>query len=466
MATPIDLPALDRDIRSAACRVEKHRALLLGGREGRERATSFDPFAGLRHTATQQTMAALRELQPSSAEAPLRDGLVRWVYELLQTRIGLELAVADANAENELDPRLSSKQLAALSAESPSAPAERAGRLLTYRDAFRAILASENDALSETALLRAGELAVRVAAVRKERRERRFEAARRLELGHPFALASKVDWNVTARHLLDATEPLSIELLCRARKAESGSWNASSCIRLALGRDAQDGWPAYLGPRWLDETFAALAPRGVDVGPLPAPLGSATFLRAAMAWGFCWRNSGTARALPFCLARDPYPALAYRYGFAMASVVASPLFGRRALGLPARAAAAQSRILQTTMLIHARVIAARAILTAEPDVTAALFEEITARVFGAPLPASMRYAWPEPRVGTPAELLALLPMPSFLDDLVSRFDEDWFRNPKAGKHLAGVACGPAFDSDTFEQGAPTKIARAFEEALG
>ncbi len=78
----------------------------------------------------------------------------------------------------------------------------------------------------------------------------------------------------------------------------------------------------------------------------------------------------------------------------------------------------------------------------------------------------MRDAWPDPRVGTPAELLAVLGTPAFLDDLVRRYDSDWFRNPKAGKHLAGLACGPASDVEPQDETAPATLARAFEEALG
>ncbi|MDB4942264.1 MAG: hypothetical protein JWP97_1798, partial [Labilithrix sp.] len=200
----------------------------------------------------------------------------------------------------------------------------------------------------------------------------------------------------------------------------------------------------------------------------PPPLGSATFLRAAAAWGFSLRLSSTARALPFALARDPYPASAHRYAYAFASAVAEPGFQRRVLDLPARTASAQARVLRLTMFLYARVVAARGILLAEENVTSHLFEELTSRLFGAPLPATMRDAWPEPRTAAPAEVLGLFGALPFVRDLVHRYDEDWYRNPSAGRHLVGIACGPAFDPEPHElpEKAPEALARAFEETLG
>ena len=478
MADPlVDLLALDRDVRRAAQRLEQLRHWhALGTKEGRDKARSFDPFDA-RHVAVKATYDALGKDTPSLLDVPLRDGLLRWVHELLQARVGLDLAFTDADEESELDPRLSASQLAELKAqdlariavgpgEPPAAKDTRGHVAHTYRDAFRAIVTSPNEGLASAALTRAGELSLRVAAVRKERRERRFEAARRIGLAHPWALASTHDVRALALSFLDASEPLAVALFKRARKDAAAPWRASSAIQLALGHGAQQGWPAYLGQRWLDETFAAIAPRGVEIAPPPEPLGSATFLRAAMAWGFAWRTSGAARSLPFALARDPYPVPAHRFGFAMASVVAEPAFQRRALDLPSRSASAQSRVLRTTMFLEARTLAARAALSADEASSASLFEEITLRVFGAPLPASLRDAWPDPRAGEPAQLLGLLGTQAFLRDLVHRYDDDWFRNPKAGKHLTSLACGPAFDLEPLSASAAPDLARAFAEAIG
>ena len=192
----------------------------------------------------------------------------------------------------------------------------------------------------------------------------------------------------------------------------------------------------------------------------------ATFVRAAATWGMTWKAAATPRAMPFALARDPYPAPAHRFGFAIAHAVTEPAFQRRALELPSRIADAQSRVLRTTALLHVRALAARVLLGASEHVDAALFEETTLRAFGAPLPSSLMNAWPAPRVDDPIRLLALLGTPGFVKSLVDRYDEDWFRNPKAGTHLMGLAVGPAHDPEPPPEGAVRALGGWFEEVLG
>jgi hypothetical protein len=471
----IDLLAFDRDVRRAAGRVEQLRGWLsFGTKEAREHARVFDPFDGVRHAATMSGYKSLVEQTPSILDVPLRDGLLRWVHELLQARVGHELALADADAVYALDPRLAPSRLAL--AEQTAAAREASGATEdgtradiaahTYGGALSRMIAAPDVSRAAAALERAGDLAAPVAAVRKERRERRFEAARRLGLAHPYELATKSDVGALARAFLDASEPLAEELLKVEQKRSDGRWYASSAIQSFLARDARDGWPAYLTQRWLDDVFKALAPRGADAGKLPEALGGASFLRASAAWGASWKNAGAPRSMPFALARDPYPVPAFRFGFAMANVVAEPEFQRRLLELPAKSAKAQARVLRRSMFHEARVTAARALFATEEQVTPSMFEEIGARLFGAPLPPSMRDAWPDPRTSDPARLLALLGTRAFLAHVVDRYDDDWFRNPKAGTHLTSLACGPAFDADALPDGAVEALARAFEEALG
>jgi hypothetical protein len=468
----IDLVSFDRDVSRAAGRLDQLRGwLATGTAAARERARSFDPFDGVRHTATMAGYRSLQELQPSILDVPLRDGLLRWIHELLQARVGLDLTLADADAAHALDTRLHPSHVAEATRVSAARAAgsvaeEQGAEAHTYADAFAALVRAPDPSRAARALDRAADLAAPVAAVRKERRERRFEAARRLGLAHPSALASSVDIATAARTLLDATEPLARELLGASRKKAEFPWRASSAIEVDLARDARDGWPSRLTQRWLDEAFVALAPRGVDAGRLPEALGAASFLRAASAWGFAWRTSGAPRSMPFGLARDPYPTPAFRFGFALASVVAEPSFQKHVLELPSRLANGQTRALRMTMFHHARVTAARALLASQESVSPTLFEELGARLFGAPLPESMCEAWPDPRPTDASRLVALLGTPAFLAQLVGRFDEDWFRNPRAGKHLTSLACGPAFDADPPPDGAATAMARAFEEALG
>ena len=469
----IDLLSFDRDVRRAAGRVEQLRGWLANGTpEARERARSFDPFDGVRHTATMSSYRSLKELEPSLLDVPLRDGLLRWVHELLQARIGADLALADADACHALDPQLHASHVAeakrvAGARAAGGAAEEQNAELHTYADAFAAIVRAPDPSRAAAALDRAGQLAAPVAAVRKERRDRRLEAAQRLGLSHPFALATSIDVGAAARALLDATEPLAVELLGASRKKAEFPWRASSAIEVGQARDARDGWPSRLSQRWLDEAFKALAPRGADAGSLPEPLGAASFLRAATSWGFAWRTASAPRSMPFGLARDPYPVAAFRFGFALAYAVGEPSFQKHVLELPSRLANGQVRALRLTMFHHARLVAARALLASESHVSSTTFEELGIRLFGAPLPEAMRDAWPDSRLTDASRLVALLGTKAFVtSQLVDRFDEDWFRNPRAGKHLTSLACGPAFDADPIPEGAAAALARVFEEALG
>jgi hypothetical protein len=447
----VDLSALDRDVARVAPAVERHRALLGSGDVDGARA--LDPFRDHRYVAGQTTWRALRDLAPAPADAPLRDALSRWVYEGLQARLDKDLAEDDAAAVHAVDARLRPKE-------------ENVAK--TFAEAWRRVLDAPDGARGAIALARAGDLALPVAAARKERRSRRFEIARRLDLAHPEALVAPDAAALVekARDLLDRTELLAKELLRAEQRRAEGPWTAAHAIHLALAKDAREGWPAKLGARWFDDVFGAIAPRGAPLRSVPAPLGGASFLRAAEAWGASLRAVGTARSLPFALARDPYPRACHRFGGLMAVALADPVLQKRCLSLPARLAAAQGRSLRAALFFELRARAARLVL-AWPELSdRALFEEITTRLFGAPLPAALAGVWPAPRVDEAARMLALLDVPAFARSLVDRFDEDWFRNPKAGAHLAGLACAPLWDGDPPPADAVQVIARIFEETLG
>lgn len=438
MADFVDHLALSRDVARVFERVTKGFG---------------DPFGEQRHVATQATYRALAEAKTAEHEALVRDGLLRWVHELLQRRVGADLATDEEEAIAKVDERF---------VNDPPPTYAEARRALLFPEGRSAAAASPM--LAAVALDRLAALAPPVAAVRKEQRARRFEAAKRLGLDHPFALAGDVaERTKLARALLDATEGIAEDLRRRARLTGS---SAAHALHHAQARSANDGWPAHLGPRWLDDAFAALVVRPFECGPLPTAYGGASFLRAAFVWGHSLRIAGTAKSLPFVLARDPYPRDAYRFGSLLAAVVAGPIFQKKRLGISARVAAAQARTLRETLLYEARLHAMRFLLAKDENVDPVTVEELSSRVFGAPLPASLRFAWPEPRICELARLDAVILAHGFERDLVERFDEDWFLNPKTGAHLAAIAAGPVFTEHPLDDKAPETIGRAFERALG
>ena len=411
-----DLPALDRDVRRAAEKLEAWR---------KAPSVDRDPFADLRHVTTQATYRAVLAHPATMGESLHRDALARWIHELLQARIGLDLEAEEAERIAAPDPRVGVGD---------------AGKPITFAEAWTDVVrGGDAKALSE--------LSDPVLAVRRERRLRRDEAMRRLDLVPPTS--------ALAQALFDATENFSRDLLQNAIKRKEGQWHANDAIVLAHARDAREGWPAQLLPRWLDEIFAPLG--RAPVASLEEPLGGATFLRAAGKWGFSRRQFGTPRSLPFALARDPYSLPAHRFAFACASALAEPVFGRKVLGLPARLASAQSRALQTSLFLGARTLAARVLIANGADV-----EEITTRLFGAPFFA----AWPNVRIDDHARVAAVLDTTAFVGTLVRLYDDDWFRNPRAGSHLSNLAAGPAFDDTMPAPESAAALARFFEQALG
>ncbi|MBX3225486.1 MAG: hypothetical protein KF795_33580 [Labilithrix sp.] len=476
---PIELLAVDRKVAAAARSVERGRARL-ATKAGREEARAGDVFGELRDVAGQSMFAALRAHEPGPLHAPHRDALLRWVHELLQARVGWDLGLDEADAIHAPDPTLASRAAhrEGAHASAERGPAEQGGAsLVTFDEARRALVDAPSTAPADVALRRLADLAAPVAAVRRELRARRFEVARRLGLDHPWSLATSASANeleALARAVLDATEPLAAELHKRARRSEHAAEGgaAAAFVVDAFARDAQEGWPARLGARWLEDVFRALAPRAPRLAALPPALGGASFLRAALQWGAALRLGAVARSLPFALARDPYPTDALVVGGALAVAVAGRPFGRRKLGLSARSADAHTRALSRVLFVTLRTTAASLVAGMRDPVRSDELEELTARVFGAPLPADLAAAWSlggfagSARVDAPARLVAAVRTLGFVRGLVDRFDEDWFDNPRAGAHLASIGAGPSWQGDVPDAEAARAAARSFEETLG
>jgi hypothetical protein len=276
--------------------------------------------------------------------------------------------------------------------------------------------------------------------------------------------ATPAQVRASAERLLARTDDLSRAVWAEALREDL---QPSAVLHAAVARDAGDGWPARLSHRWLEETFGA-GVRGLAL-ELPAPprtLGAASFARAMAAFGYAFRVAAAPAAMPFALAREPWFIDAHRFAFVFGGLAADPEFHQRVLGLGSRRARAQARVLARTALLEARLGAARLLLdpTAGPDA----FDEAATRLFGAPLDARLRGAWPAAREDEPARWLGLLGAPARVRSLRDEFDVDWFRNPRAWAELRARCAVPAYegvDADALA-GASEILARAFEDALG
>jgi hypothetical protein len=413
-----DLLSINRDVARGWAELSRWRVGLAGDPE---HYADEAPLEAVRPVAGKSMWDALGELAPSAADVPLRDALRRWVYLLVQARIGHADEVSAA--------RLASEPRARFHGDPP--------RSASWREAWRGVATAGTAAEASLWLDTAVEAAPPLASLGRRRAERRVEVARRFDVGHPWAPLVPVDRGAlrgAASRLLDDTEDLSRAVWKHALGHDAGM---ARVLHAAVARDAAEGWPARLTARWLEETFGAV-PRDlrIELGPLPAALGATSFARALHAFGFAVSEAAAPASLPFALGHDPAFVDAHRLGFVLAALPSDAAWQRHALGLGARTALAQSRVLARSALLDARLHAARLLLgddaaPAPPD----LFEEIGARLFGGPVDPALAGAWPAPRDDEPARFVALLESRGFADGLRDRFDADWYRNPRAWAHL-------------------------------
>ena len=417
-----------------------------------------EPLAAWRHVAGRNAYEAVRELAPMAADVAWQEALLRWILELTQRRTSCELLTSWALAAEEA--------VAHLNIDRP--------RVISYRQAWRELVAERERAKVVALLDAAAERGPELAALAHAQSQRRVEVARRTGLTHPLSLATSMTHSALRAAALDVlrrTDDLAGSLRREARRREANdAHDATLGLMAAIVADAPEGWPSSLTKRWLEDLFGDLA-RGLTLDvSLPPALGAASFARALGAFGYSLRVAGVSRSLPFALAQDPYPVDAHRFALVFAALVASPTFQRRALHNVARVAQGQARRLAAGALFEARAIAVRALLTddmeqATPDV----FEELSGSLFGGPLPARLRGAWPRARGDEWVRLLALLTAGPLAQELVERFDVDWFANPRAATYLRARASAPARDLTDLEPVPTTGVGQLgarFEEALG
>jgi len=443
-----DLLSLDRDVARASTGFARWRSKLAAHPD--EHADD-DPIEPVRRVAGKSTWDALRELSPPAAEAPLRDALLPWVAALTVARLVRDDDVAWARAAAEAR--------VAFQGEPP--------RLVSWRDAWRGVVTVKSAGETGLWLAAAAEVGESLAPIARSRAEKRGEIARRLGRAHAWDLLDvgpAAALRAAARRLLDATEDLARAVWKDARGG------AAEVLHGAVGREAGEGWPAHLTRRWLEGIFGvALSGLKVELPPLPATLGAASFPRALYDLGFATRLAAAPTAMPFALAREPGACAAHRLGFVFGALGSDVEWQTRVLGLGRRIALRQTRVLARTALLDARLHAARLLLA--PAVTPTprdLFDELTQRLFGLPLDARLRGAWPVARDDEPARFVALVEALPFTEALRDRFDLDWFRNPRAWAHVRAISAVPAaeaHDAKALDAGAD-RLARAFEGALG
>jgi hypothetical protein len=446
-----DLLSIDRDVARGWAAWSAWREAVASDPEAHG---DDDPLEEVRRVAGRSMVESLAALSPSAGELALREALRKWVTVLTQAR--LQRPDDAAWARSAAEPR------AHFSGEPP--------RPVAWREAWRGVASAKTEAECALWLTAAVEAAPALAGVARRKADRRLEVARRLGVGHPWVPLVAVDPGAlrgAASRLLDRTEDLARDVWRHALGREA---TMPKVLHAAVARDAGEGWPARLTARWIEECFGAAA-RGLSVrlGALPAAVGASSFARAIGGFAFAVASASAPPSIPFALSHDPASVGPHRLAFALASLTMDPAWQGRTLGVGARVAQAQARVLARTALLDARLHAARLLLGDDADFAPRhLFEELGARLFGAGAAPEFAGAWPVARDDEPGRFVALLGAPAFAEDLRARFDADWYRNPRAWAHLrAPPSSAPLVAVDGKALGAQADaLARAFDEALG
>ncbi|XXT19930.1 hypothetical protein WME94_57880 [Sorangium sp. So ce429] len=366
---------------------------------------------------------------PTGLAAPLAD----WVYMLTLERVvwadRLRLAVAWHAASLFID----------VPEPARMSPHEARLRLLADptdagRQTFAEVLARGAGAVADAARILV---------------ERRHEAARLLDEARLLAVEIPCDPQDAAlgaaEAMLQRTEPML---------QPEATWHGA--LGRAVGRDAASGWPARLGPRWIEELFRATGLTdglAIDLGPLPRPLGATSFARALARFGAALSRA-SARG-PFALGHAPCDLQRARRAALFGGLVADPVFCARALGLGRGRALDQARATAQSLVLSLRLDAATVglALGGGPDggghvlLRAARdrkdrFEEATARALGAPIPGTLAGVVPALEPEAAVRLAGALLAARDRRDLIERFDEDWFRNPRAAEALRDEDSAP------------------------
>ncbi len=444
-----DLLGLSRDVGRAASALARWRSTLAIDPEGQ---VHVDPFEELRRVTAKSTWDRLGALATSAADEPLRAGLRRWVLALVQARI--------AGVDDLAFAREAALPRGHFDGERP--------RHVSWREAWRGLIAAKSPVETELWLAAAVAAGPSLAPVARRRAARRMEVASRMGLAHPWEQVVPVGLTPlreSAARVLDRTEDLSRSVWKESPGREAG---AAAVLHAVVAREAGDGWPAHLTPRWFEETFPAARRLPLELPPLPVVIGAASFARALGMFGGAVRLATVQASMPFALARDPAFLAAHRLGFLFGALAADPQFYFRALGVGRRAAFAQARVLARTALFEARLSAARVLLGDDVPTARDAFDEIGARLFGSPLDGGLHGAWPAAREDEPARWLALLQAPALRREVRERFDTDWFLNPHAWSHLRSQGAAPAHEpveENSLELGVDALV-HAFEGALG
>jgi hypothetical protein len=438
----LDVFGLDRDVRRAAAQERAWRRRLRADAESAADEPWFEP---VRHVTTRATFEAVSELP---AGDPFREPLRRWIYRLAMTRIAQPLLARAALARQAKHANL------ALPDRGAHSVGDLVHRLLAEREPGRRALWLDG-------LL---EVAPPVVDAERHLREGEIEIGARLGAGDGAAFWSCEPeiLRQTASELLAKTDDLASSLL-----APLGEF--SNLVGTVVARDVPGVWPGGSMFRWTVDMFRAtplLDGITLDLGPAPPALGASSFVRAFARFGAAYARAAPATGPTFAHAHDPLEIGALRRGALFGALFAEPAFLRQRVELSPEAARGAARDMGRTLLASVRLDAVRA-LADLPMLGPSEAAERVHQALPVNVPPGLAGVLPRAAPRAPFTFLAALLARADAEALRDRFDEDWFRNPEALRHLRQTDAAP-FDPKLPKDalaGAATRIA-AWLESLG
>jgi hypothetical protein len=369
----------------------------------------------------------LRFVQDLPEGDPLRSQLLRWTYFLLDARVHVPWESAEADlvyrrSHYVKEPRDGSFSLAELT-----------GLALDGRSGAPSLWWRQRARFE-------GELSDH----RKQLFLRREEVAERAQFG---------DIGAFFNPLKDGARPtdLAEHVLKQTRDAAESQWDSgfSAFVEAAQAKEASEGWPARLAPDSLRELFGqSVLFRGVSVAlpSLPERRNPMSFVRAAALLGTDLSRRLAPRDLPFVIAHDPHDLPGRRFGDLLALWAMSGPFFRRRLKLSPSQTHEALRSMRRAQVCHVRLLALK-VLVRDLARSSALTEKWGALTFAfcreelPPTAALARFEVPD---DSAACLVAHLSALGAAQQLMDRYDEDWYENPRAQEELRDEARRPAF----------------------
>lgn len=399
--------ALDRDIARGA---KAARRFLHALRRDLPSAEEDHPLAPVRWVAGKTTFDELSSMPEGD---PLREPSRKWVLFLALVRIAREPLLGASRAWHAPHQILEPEAI-------PTTPRDLVRRILRER-----VLDKRRAWISALAKVSAN-----VVSASKLRDEALAEIASRMGVEDPLSMWLPIGKNRVqelARDLLDRTDELASQLL---------GGDVANLVETALAREVRGSWPVK-AERFVEEVFGGtelVRHLRLEPGPMPEVLGASSLARALARFGKAYAEAAAPREAPFVLAHDPVELHPLRRGALFASLLADPVFLRRVLGSSRDEARDSSRSVARSFLLTARLTAARALIV-DARTSPAMVEETYTRALGAHWPRSLAHVLPRSSPRALVELVAALLANRDRDELVHRFDEDWFRNPKGLRHL-------------------------------